>query len=283
MEGKKNQVIYTCFPKGKHKVLTMSFDDGRVQDRQLIELFHTYGIRGTFNLNSGIHKDNLIPQEEYAALYKDHEIACHTVNHPTLSRCPMQNVVKEILEDRASLEKITGRIVTGLAYPNGVYTPDIMNLLPALGIQYARTVTSTHDFAMPTNWFEWNPTCHFREDLCETGEKFLELHKKQYLFMMYVWGHSYELEIPGAYQKLEKFCRDIGGQEDIWYAANGEIVEYMNQASRLQYSADNSKVYNPGCMTIWISVDGEIKEIPGGRVVSISSEENRNCNLTRNR
>ena len=30
--------IYTCFPGGKHKVLTMSFDDGCVEDRRLVAL-----------------------------------------------------------------------------------------------------------------------------------------------------------------------------------------------------------------------------------------------------
>ena len=28
--------IFICFPEGKHKVLTMSYDDGRVEDRRLV-------------------------------------------------------------------------------------------------------------------------------------------------------------------------------------------------------------------------------------------------------
>ena len=50
------KVIYTCFPGGKHKVLTMSYDDGRLEDRRLVELFNRYGIRGTFNLNIHLYK-----------------------------------------------------------------------------------------------------------------------------------------------------------------------------------------------------------------------------------
>ena len=42
------RVLYTCFPGGKHKVLTMSYDDGRLEDRRLVALFNRYGIRGTF-------------------------------------------------------------------------------------------------------------------------------------------------------------------------------------------------------------------------------------------
>ena len=47
-------VIYTCFPGGRHKVLTMSYDDGRQEDYRLVELFNKHGIKGTFNLNAGI-------------------------------------------------------------------------------------------------------------------------------------------------------------------------------------------------------------------------------------
>ena len=55
MENKRPfKTIYTCFPQGKHKVLTMSYDDGKIFDRKLIEIFNKYGIKGTFHLNTGI-------------------------------------------------------------------------------------------------------------------------------------------------------------------------------------------------------------------------------------
>ena len=40
------------FPEGKSKAFTMSYDDGVVQDKRLIELMKANGIKGTFNLNS---------------------------------------------------------------------------------------------------------------------------------------------------------------------------------------------------------------------------------------
>ena len=47
MENKRLfKTIYTCFPQGKHKVLTMSYDDGKIFDRKLIEIFSKYGIKG---------------------------------------------------------------------------------------------------------------------------------------------------------------------------------------------------------------------------------------------
>ncbi|WP_330672485.1 hypothetical protein [Acetatifactor muris] len=36
--------VYTCFPEGKAKALTMSYDDGKLQDERLVEIFNKYGI-----------------------------------------------------------------------------------------------------------------------------------------------------------------------------------------------------------------------------------------------
>ena len=55
----------------------MSYDDGRTQDRRLIEIFNQYGIKGTFHLNSGLFDrgDRILP-EEIKSLYAGHEVAC---------------------------------------------------------------------------------------------------------------------------------------------------------------------------------------------------------------
>ena len=88
--------IYICFPEGKHKVLTMSFDDGRVEDRQLVDMFNRYGIRGTFHVNSGIAAETRVPVSEYRELYRGHEVSCHTCTHPTIARCPIEQVVEPV-------------------------------------------------------------------------------------------------------------------------------------------------------------------------------------------
>ena len=110
--------IYTCFPGGKHKVLTMSYDDGRTWDRKLVELFNSYKIKGTFHLNSGLRDGERVPQSEWADLYQGHEISCHTVLHPTIERCPVEQVALQVLEDRRNLERSAGYPVRGLSYPN---------------------------------------------------------------------------------------------------------------------------------------------------------------------
>lgn len=262
---KKLRNIYKCFPGGKHKVLTMSYDDGRVEDRRLVSIFNENGIKGTFHINSGLDWDRIQP-EEFKTLYKGHEVACHTYTHPTIARCPMEQVVEQVLEDRKLLEAAVGYPVRGLSYPNGSYTKDIEKVLPALGIRYSRVVGSSNNFGMPENYYEWQATCHHNHNLLELGEQFIGLFKTQYLYMMYVWGHSYEFTDRNNWELMEKFCKMVGHRDDTWYATNIEIVDYMEVCDRLQFSADGTFVYNPSVTSAWINVDGTIVEAKGGEV-----------------
>ena len=43
------------FPGGLAKALTFSYDDGVEQDIRLVEILDKYGMKGTFNLNSGCY------------------------------------------------------------------------------------------------------------------------------------------------------------------------------------------------------------------------------------
>lgn len=42
------------FPEGRKKAVTLSYDDGVEQDMRLVEVMEKYGLKGTFNLNSGL-------------------------------------------------------------------------------------------------------------------------------------------------------------------------------------------------------------------------------------
>ena len=263
--------VYICFPGGKHKALTMSYDDGRVSDRRLVALFNQYGIKGTFHLNSGLFGDpRRIAPEEVKSLYEGHEISCHTVTHPTIARCPLPAVAQEVLEDRKALEALAGYPVRGLSYPNGSLSPEIEALLPACGIRYARVVGSSDSFALPEDPYRWQATCHHNHRLLELGEQFLSLHKKQYLYLMYVWGHSYEFDDQDNWGLMEDFCRTMGGQEDIWYCTNIDFIDYMEDSRRLRFAADNSFVMNPNAQDMYISVnDGDPVRLPAGETVRL--------------
>ena len=63
---------------------------------------------------------------------------------------------------------------------------------------------------------------------------------------------------------MEAFLEYVAGHEEIWYATNMEIYDYITAFERLVYTADGSCVYNPSAQTVWLSVDGKAYEIGAG-------------------
>lgn len=292
-----NMKVMITFPEGKAKVLTMSYDDGKIQDERLVSIFNRNGIKGTFNLNYGLMNENdpgrkpgakVIPRlfrEQVKEIYAGHEVATHTISHATIVRCPIAALAKEILDDREGLEQLTGTIVRGHAYPNGSYNEEIKQLFRQIGIAYARVVEPAHvdldggmvgsitSFNLPEDFMEWKPTCHHGDPkLMEYAKMFAEYKKKQYLKLMYVWGHSYEFDKADNWNVIEEFCEYMGGRKDIWYATNIEIVDYLAAAKNLQFSANGTAVYNPNAASVWVMINDEkYVEIPGGTYMDLKT------------
>ena len=111
--------VYPLFPGGKRKAFTVSYDDGWPQDEKLIALMNQYGIKGTFNLNSG---DVLFQQiEQPRQRYKGHEVAAHGHTHAYLGRIAAPNAAYDVLKDREVLEQTFGGTVRGFACGYGSY------------------------------------------------------------------------------------------------------------------------------------------------------------------
>ena len=49
----------------------------------------------------------------------------------------------------------------------------------------------------------------------------------------------------GTIYKLTELFEAVSGKEDVWYATNMEICEYVTDFRRLIQSADGTFVYNP--------------------------------------
>ncbi|MBQ9136476.1 MAG: polysaccharide deacetylase, partial [Lachnospiraceae bacterium] len=69
-----------------------------------------------------------------------------------------------------------------------------------------------------------------------------------------------------------EFCSYMGGREDIWYATNIELVDYMKVCRELQFGAAGEFVYNPSAAEAWISVDGRVICVKGGTLVNLKAE-----------
>ena len=165
------------------------------------------------------------------------------------------------MDDRRFLEDLCGAPVRGFSYPFGHYNREIISLLPACGIDYARTVNAHQQFRMPDDFLEWHPTCHHNDKILDKIEPFLAARSGS---LFYLWGHAHEFPRNNNWEMMEEFCRQIGGNPDIWYATNHELFVYYQALKRLQYNVKRTLVFNPSAQPVWVKVNSHILEIKHG-------------------
>ncbi len=228
---------------GKLKAVTFSYDDGIKQDIRLIELFNKYNLKGTFNLNSGYLglpgcldregkkvEHNRIKAEDIKYVYQGHEVAVHTLTHPTLPSLENSVVTRQVEIDRQTLSDIVGYEVVGMAYPCGGANNDnrVAEVIEnTTGVKYSRTITSTHNFELQKNMYRFNPSVYHMDadKMFELGREFIEL-RTDTPKIFYIWGHSFEFDFSSTinWEKMEEFLKLISNRADIFYGTNKEVL-----------------------------------------------------------
>ena len=89
--------------------------------------------------------------------------------------------------------------------------------------------------------------------------------------VFYLWGHSYEFDGGNNWEIIEEFAKFMGGREDIWYATNGEIYEYVQAYDRLEFSADGGYIHNPSAIDIYLCYFKKNYVIPAGQTVKVDT------------
>ena len=80
---------------------------------------------------------------------------------------------------------------------------------------------------MPQDPLRLNATCHHNDDkLFELAEQFLAA-KPEEPMLFYVWGHSYEFDVNNNWERIEEFCKMLGGRDDIFYGTNAQCLGYI--------------------------------------------------------
>lgn len=235
MDRKRKPVTY-------QKAVTFSYDDGITQDIRLVEIFNRYGMKATFNLNTGIqtaqsqfeiegvpiHRMN--QSDHLEQLYQGHEIALHGLTHASPTEIPEQQYEQEFLQDARNIESIYGKYPIGMAYAYGNYNDAVIQYLQKIGIQYGRTVESSYAFTVPRDLMRLQPTCHHQDErLFELAEEFLaaDPEKEGSPLLFYIWGHSYEFAVHDNWDRIEKLCQILSGQSDVFYGTNAECFGFV--------------------------------------------------------
>ena len=224
------------YPQWKEKALTFSYDDGQIFDRRLVGIFDKYDLKATFHLNSGtLDTPGFVTSSELPELYKNHEIACHGVQHEHPVYLPTERLVNEFYQDRRALESYSGRIIRGCSYAFGEYDSRIVDTLQRLGFAYSRTVESTNDFAPRVDFMRWMPTCHHNQ----------------------AFGDIFEFDRENTWEQMDTLCNKLHGKENIWYTTNIDYANYITAAKNLIFSADGSKAANLSATKLYVEMDGE--------------------------
>lgn len=245
--------------KKYHKYFVWSFDDGLEQDKRIIETLRKYGMGATFNLNSGIYGRreytpriaNLgftdIAEEDYLAkkhhvfpaaehfrvpadvatdLFKDFEVASHTLTHPRLTKLSKEEIRKEIGEDVRNLSEQFGREIAGFAAPFGAINDDVREVLQECGIRYNRATSFDSSFRFPEDPMNTPITawCIFGNTFKKL-EKFIAAEPEDDDMLFLCFAHGYEFDFgtrEANWEKFEKICETVSAHKDIICCSTGE-------------------------------------------------------------
>ena len=280
------------FPEGKLKAVTFSYDDGIKQDIRFSEILSSHGLKCTFNINSSRVREGSETTLSYGEIQehildKGHEVAVHGEFHraPALQR-PVDGI-RDVLHCREALEGNLGIIVRGMAYPDSGICMNqpgaakyekIQEYLSDLGIAYSRTLGGDNDaFDLPCDPYAWMPTAHHNNPrIFDYIEKFNAITEESQYYsrktakLFYIWGHSYEFDRNNNWDLIEKICDTLGGKNDVWYATNIEIHDYIEAYKSLVFSADERIVYNPTSTKVWFWMDNRMYSVGAGETLKLN-------------
>lgn len=203
--------------------VVLSFDDGTIYDKRFIELLDKYGLKATFNLNSGlgeyvwyldsfpVERLNLLENKE---IYKNHEVASHTVTHPYLTSLTKEQLIHEINDDVNALESIFNIEVSSFAVPMDQCNEEIIKWIKEYTkIKYLR-IPSFTDSYVPRDRYHICPNAwYYDEKIYEKIEDFSNNLNDHSVFI--IVGHSYEFEVNNDWDKIERLIAYLANNDKI--------------------------------------------------------------------
>lgn len=202
------------------KILILSFDDGTIYDKRFVELLNKYGIKATFNLNSGLedfiwyYEDRFPIRRQVLAdtveQYRGHEIASHSLHHHWLNTLTPPQLSREVGEDAAALKKLFGLKEIGFGVPFTACDEREIRIIKKY-VRYIRLSAFSDSFALPKDPYHIPIHGLYNEpDIYEKLEQFANSNLPVSLFVMA--GHSYEFEVFDHWQYIEDMIQYICAQ-----------------------------------------------------------------------
>lgn len=202
------------------KIFVFSFDDGTVYDPKFVALLNQYGIKGTFNLNSGLddfvwYYEDRFPirrqkLRDTIPLYQGHEVASHSLHHHWLNTLTPPQLSREIGDDCAALKRLFGLDSIGFAVPFTACGEREIHIIRKY-VRYIRLSAFSDSFALPKDPFHIPIHGLYNDpDIRRKITQFAENPLETSLFVLA--GHSYEFEVLNHWDYMEDLIQFICAQ-----------------------------------------------------------------------
>lgn len=199
------------------KIFLLSFDDGTVWDGRFVELLNRYGMKATFNLNSGLedfvwyYGDRFPIRRQRLAdtleQYRGHEVASHTLTHPWLNTLTPPQLSREVGEDCAALKKLFGLQEIGFGVPFTACGEREIHLIRKY-VAYIRLSERSDCFAPPED--PYHIPIHGLYNDADIREKIAGFAQSDLPVSLFVMaGHSYEFEVLDHWGYVEELLHYI--------------------------------------------------------------------------
>jgi glycosyltransferase involved in cell wall biosynthesis len=237
----------------KQVIVTTSWDDGHVLDMRLADLLKKYNLPGTFYVSPQdreFPKSELLTDAQVLTLSQGYEIGAHTMTHPRLTKISDADAYQEMLDSKLYLQDVIGKRILSFCYPGGNYKRRHARLAANAGFVYARTVKrhindlkdSLFVAGTSVNCYNhyqdlWKIACFVRFNPKKTIEYFQWENLAKAMFdhvsktggVFHLWGHSWEIDQHGDWDKLEEVFKYISRRPDVTYCMNGELPKYQDR------------------------------------------------------
>lgn len=235
--------------------MTTSWDDGHPLDLRIAELLANNGLRGTFYIPKRAENETM-SATQVRDLSHAFEIGAHTVHHVVLTRVTDQNAREEIVGSKAWVEENTGVPCTMFCPPMGKYAARHLAMVREAGYVGLRGVEMLSlDFPRRTAGLMLMPTTTqaYPHGVVNVARNAIKRGAFQNLWrfvvhggstewpvlaqsllrqalkrggVFHLWGHSWELQEPDQWRRLEdalRFMRDLASHAPS--LTNGQLCQ----------------------------------------------------------
>jgi hypothetical protein len=219
--------------------ITTSWDDGHPLDCRVADLLTKYGLQGTFYVPMAA-ENGTMTAAQVRELSSAFEIGAHTLHHVDLTSAPEAVAWQEVAGSKSWVEDSTGSPCPMFCPPRGRYAPRHLKLIRQAGFEGLRSVELlSTDFPGPRDEllllpttvqaYPHGPAAYARNGLkrgafrnlwrwvahCRSADwaklaRSLLCATLKCGGVFHLWGHSWEIQKAGQWQRLEETLRFVG-------------------------------------------------------------------------